>query len=108
MSAKHTPGPWHWVGNTLEPVEKNPNNSAVYSILNAEGGYGFVLSDFKATCAELDADRQLIAAAPELLKALQKMLPLYRKAIGLIDPNTDTSLTIDAHNAIVKATGGQA
>ena len=71
MSAQHTPGPWQWEGHTLAPVNRNPDTSAVHSILDAEGGYGFLGSDHKQTLAELDADRLLIAAAPDLLAALQ-------------------------------------
>jgi len=69
----HTPGPWHWHDNTLEPVEKDPSRSAVFSILDYDGGYGFLGSDHKATSAELDADRRLIAAAPDLHAALHQL-----------------------------------
>lgn len=72
MNAKHTPGPWHWPhdGNDLCPVNPDPTRSAVSSILTADGGYGFLGSSNADTLAELDADRRLIAAAPELLDAL--------------------------------------
>jgi hypothetical protein len=73
MSA-HTPGPWEWDGNTLRPANLDPSRSAVHSILDAEGGYGFLGSDRHATSAELDADRRLIAAAPELLAELKNLL----------------------------------
>lgn len=69
----HTPGPWMWDDNTLRPANPNPDTSSVHSILDAEGGYGFLGSDVQKTIAELDADRVLIAAAPELLKALQRL-----------------------------------
>ena len=67
MPASHTPGPWVWNGNTLRPEKPDPDRSAVYSILDAEGGYGFLGSDWRETGAELDADRVLIAQAPDLL-----------------------------------------
>jgi len=69
MSPRHTPGPWHWDGNTLMPVKPDPSKSHVHSILDAEGGYGFLGSVSTKTLAELDADRALIAAAPDLLEA---------------------------------------
>lgn len=69
MSARHTPGPWMWTGNMLHPVERDPKLSDVHSILDADGGYGFLASKPTATLAELNADRALIAAAPDLLEA---------------------------------------
>jgi hypothetical protein len=71
MTDKHTPGPWVWDCNTLRPAEPNPDVSAVHSILDADGGYGFLGSHHMETQQELDADRALIAAAPDLLAALQ-------------------------------------
>lgn len=75
MSGKHTPGPWHWPhdSNDLCPVDPDPTRSAVSSILTAEGGYGFLGSSNADTLAELDADRRLIAAAPDLLTSLQAL-----------------------------------
>lgn len=72
-TARHTPGPWLWDGHTLMPAQPDPDRSAVHSILDAEGGFGFLGSDMHQTCAELDADRLLIAAAPDLLHALQRL-----------------------------------
>ncbi len=73
MSA-HTPTPWRWEGNTLLPVECDPSVSAVYSILDADGGYGFLGSDVKATARELETDRAFIVLAvnshDELVAAL--------------------------------------
>lgn len=49
----HTPGPWMWDDNTLRPA--NPNQtSSVQSILDAEGGWGFMGNDVHKTWAELD------------------------------------------------------
>lgn len=41
-----------------------------------------------------------------LLEALERLLPAYRKAVKLYDPNTDDDLTVAAHNAIAKVKGG--
>jgi len=75
-ATKHTPGPWEWVrgSNELRPVNPDPNHSAVASILYAEGGFGFIGSSNAASLAELDADRVLIAAAPDLLQALARLM----------------------------------
>ncbi len=74
MSIAHTPGPWMWDYDTLRPVNPNPDTSNVHSILDFDGGYGFVGKDNKAVLAELEADRRLMAAAPELLAALEELL----------------------------------
>jgi len=72
MSATHTPGPWHWRdGYRLEPVNQDYTKQAVSSILDREGGHGYVGRPVEETLAELDADFALIAAAPELLEVLQ-------------------------------------
>jgi hypothetical protein len=74
MSAGHTPGPWTWEGHTLRPVNRDPRTSSVYSILHDDGGgFGFLASKTSDTVAELDADRALIAAAPELFDALETL-----------------------------------
>jgi hypothetical protein len=73
MRAQHTPGPWVWDGRTLHPANRDPNTSHVHSILDAEGGYGFLASKPTDTLAELDADRALIAAAPVLFDALETL-----------------------------------
>lgn len=84
MSAKHTPGPWHWPhdSNDLCPVNPDPYRSAVSSILTADGGYGFLGSSTADTLAELDADRRLIAAAPELLEALREAMDAVKTFHG--------------------------
>ena len=69
--ARHTPGPWVWHGRTLAPLNRDPEASAVHSILDAEGGYGFLGSKPTETLTELDADFLLIATAPDLLAACQ-------------------------------------
>lgn len=87
--SKHTPGPWLWDGNRLMPAFPDPAVCSVHSILDAEGGYGFLGSDVKDTLSELDADRTLIGAAPDLLNALRTLLftaddtPSYDAAIVL-------------------------
>lgn len=53
---KGKPGPWHWEGKVL------CNDAHIV------GGDGWIFND---------ADKSLIAAAPELLEALQRITPLY-------------------------------
>lgn len=104
---RHTPGPWIWDDNTLRPANPNPDTSSVHSILDAESGYGFMFSDVRATCAELDADRTLIAAAPDMLAALHAVAQKlgsrpYGTGSYLPKPIRDV-----VFSAIAKATGQQ-
>lgn len=106
-NAGHTPGPWIWDGNTLHPVKQDPAISHVHSILDAEGGFGFMGGDVHQTCAELDADRVLIAAAPDMLAALQAVAQKlgsrpYGTGSYLPKPIRDV-----VFSAIAKATGQQ-
>lgn len=96
-ATSHTPGPWIWDGNTLQPEQRDPDRSQVHTILDADGGCGFLGSDWRQTCAELDADRRLIAAAPELLEALRELRDWYEKHTGLP--------ACAANAAIARATG---
>jgi hypothetical protein len=75
---KHTPGPWIWVDNTLRAETPDPETSAVHSILDRDGGYGFLGRSQKDTLRELDADYPLIQAAPTALEALQQLLAVCK------------------------------
>lgn len=75
--AKHTPGPWTWDGYSLRPANPDPDQHAVHTIIDAEHiGWGFVCSDLRITTAESNANLALIAAAPELLTALEALCGL--------------------------------
>lgn len=70
MLTQHTPGPWHWDGYRLRPVNPDPDNYAVHTILDAEYiGWGFAFSDLEQTSAESDANMRAIAAVPQLMDA---------------------------------------
>jgi hypothetical protein len=71
MSA-HTPGPWQWDGDyTLRPVNPDPERSALHTIISPDGPFGFVQTATADVFPEFEADKLLIAAAPELLEALR-------------------------------------
>lgn len=82
MKAKHTPGPWVWDGITLRAAHRDSDASSVHSILDAEGGYGFLGSKSSETLAELDADRALIAASPLLFDALEVLYDALTTGAG--------------------------
>lgn len=74
------------------------------------GEYAWICG-MKYGCILIQASQDeanLIAAAPDLLAALKKLLPAYRNAVKLYDQNHDDALTVGAHNAICRAQGGAA
>lgn len=92
---KHTPAPWKLAGAT--------------TISNAEQTACIAhVSTFSIEQSEADANAALIAAAPELLAALEKVLIEYH---GYVDPDRTTGQfgeweeVIAARAAIAKAKG---
>ena len=92
----HTPGPWTILPNTphfvraMHPAEGMQPVAAVYHF---DG--------------ELSANARLIAAAPELLEALEAVLPDLEHYVATHGPGPDKRLAI-ARAAIAKAKGGAA
>jgi len=86
MTNKHTPGPWE--------VSKHatPEYAPQYGVYTGNGNDFAIVNGDNAT-----ADAALIAAAPELLAALQDMLNNF----GAND--TDTPFIVNARAAIAKA-----
>ena len=95
--SKHTPGPW----SAHKP-------SAVLGIKTDGRQWYIRAKDCTVACTldgESEENARLIAAAPDLLEALQRLLPAYREAVKLWDSNHDDAFTVQAHNAIAKAGG---
>jgi hypothetical protein len=88
MSTQHTPGPWKFGSISNGDFYKR-------NIAGADG-YHVALTSSRDD-AEVDANARLIAAAPELLEALQ----------AIIDTGLSTSKIGAAKIAIAKATGEQ-
>ena len=95
MTTKHTPGPWYVGSGTYE-------GRNIYSTASVTDGEGFTYQPVVATAEDnevacWDANARLIAAAPDLLEALQMLLEF---------PNTGPATTT-ARAAIARATGDQ-
>lgn len=105
----HTPGPWVWHdGHTLRAKTPNPGASSVHTILSSSGQEcGYLGSDFRQTTAELEADRRLIAAAPELLAVLQWIDALVSRDEG-VDGSELDAISTKCREAFEKVTGGVA
>ena len=93
QQSAHTPGPWTILPNTphfvraMHPAEGMQPVATVYHF----GG-------------ELAANARLIAAAPELLEALEAVLPDLEHYVATHGPGPDKRLAI-ARAAIAKARG---
>lgn len=85
-NAKHTPGPWE--------VSGRYNVSATF-------GVQYNASNHSATAEQLSANARLIAAAPEMLKALELVLNDNRLMNAMSREQSRAIL-----DAITKATGG--
>jgi len=107
MEIKHTPGPWHWDGYQLRPIDPDPGNYAVHTILAAEYiGWGFLCSDPKKTEAESNANLLAIAAVPDLVDAAKAAESVLAKGHWL-ESSTDPEAValFKLRSAIAKATG---
>ena len=93
----HSPGPW-------EAVDKRPDGFTGYSIFQGGQFIAHVGDTDRATPVEDNA--RLIAAAPELLEALEDLVSLCEAVLPRTEHITDAEL-FDARSAIAKATGGK-
>ena len=88
----HTPAPWYWSDN----VPDAPKNHC--TIVDADG---FTIAEPSPMS---EADARLIAAAPDLLAALQALVG--EADLGEVDLDEDDRALLDnARAAIAKATG---
>ena len=98
---KHTPGPWVVIADeSAAQVKGFPCiESDGYTVVGLEGMYGDIETDF--------ANARLIAAAPDMLEALQAAQSMHQRycdRVGAADGwARDLKAIIDA--AITKATG---
>jgi hypothetical protein len=87
----HTPGPWG-----IQPDGRGGASDTVYAYLDQQQPVAEVVSGVRA-------DRHLIAAAPDLLRELKRMLSLWEEAIGWEEDYMDMGDA--ARIAIAKANG---
>lgn len=93
MQDKHTPGPWEATGNFVRsPMHQPEGLPRGVQIVECRDGY------FLPHTEEAKANARLIAAAPELLEALNACID-YGAMTG------DEWVTSKARAAIAKATG---
>ena len=88
--AKHTPGPWQWTQH-FDPTR------SIY-----KDGFGQIARLYDSSAGTGKANARLIAAAPDLLDALEFVMN------RLVDKHEDDIAAQKARAAIAKATGGAA
>ena len=94
----HTPGPWTVDPKTLAVYAPDRHGHAA-AVRVAECGRTLL------PAAEIRGNAALVAAAPDLLAALQALLPIAARSI---QGTTDGQPLLDAARAaITRATGGQ-
>ncbi len=90
--SKHTPGPWQWTQH-FDPT------ISIY-----KNGFGQIARLYDSSAGTGKANARLIAAAPDLLDALEDLL----HEVGFGRVITETTASTKARAAIAKATGGAA
>ena len=98
----HTPGPWVLDGPGTAHITGDED---CYHCIN--GAEGWLDSKLHLTGFMLDADACLIAAAPDLLAALQGLMQFVPAAVLTAGPGR-LSAWMDARAAIARATGAAA
>jgi hypothetical protein len=104
---KHTAGPWTWTEPDYSKEHEPPDSCASYGL---EGASGSVLSGC-GNCGNIfysEEDGRLIAAAPDLLAALQNMTKSLASYERFPDGSGNTAAFDKARAAILKATSSSA
>lgn len=78
MAAQHTPGPWR------------PCEETMVRVVVADNGRWIADCDFEGPPSESDANARLIAAAPDLLAALEDAAASLDTILG--DPRMDAAM----------------
>ena len=102
MSTKHTPGQWTADDNEGYGVLR------IWSGMSPTGSGttpGKLVATVHGDSGETDANGQLIAAAPELLNALQRLVKVLEGQITSVHAAERASPIAQARAAINKATG---
>ena len=91
----HTPGPWEAHFEEAIRVKNKDGTVAIATNLHLHG---------RRDISEVEANARLIAAAPELLEALQFLLSSYKAQVPDAENCSDV---YDAEQAIAKARGNE-
>ena len=109
MSATHTPGPWELACDGCAIVGANggtqivETGKAYWSNLAAAAAQGSTLA--QKHLPEVEANARLIAAAPELLAMLERLVPAMPD-LGDIDLGEDDNALLDEARALIAKVKG--
>mgnify|MGYP001600623960 CR=1 FL=1 len=98
MKTKHTPGPW-------KVTELDWDSSDTYINPSRETGEFALICRMTGSHAHKNANARLIAAAPELLEALEEALTAPFGLVRGDDARKQTDFVTKARAAIAKAKG---
>lgn len=94
----HTPGPWIGCGPSFGDPLPRFTTEIVTDLTDDDGSYTICMFDFAHYDDENEANARLIAAAPDLLNALQNVLDMVASGVP------DLDAVIAGRAAIAKAT----
>ena len=99
--SEHTPGPWFWIGTPkyLDGGQSRPGHPTITIASNA---HTEEIATVWTYLLPTEANARLIAAAPELLEALQGCVGMLREYEG-----GDSHFVATAEAVIAKATSEQ-
>lgn len=106
MSEKHTKGPWQYTSRNIEGV-KNWASRIPFAIEVPHGAAVLPVAD---VCDQphAEANARVIAAAPDMLEALQALHKNGHLVVFTSDTKEDAEIKARAIAAIAKATGSEA
>lgn len=90
---RHTPGPWYQNGKSIRSLFGNEDHHLIADV-----------SGLHSDEAEFAANANLIAAAPDLLKACKTLRAIVHAQVACVDSKFDRGMT-SANTAIAKAEG---
>jgi len=99
--SKHTPGPWHY-RHRFHPGDREHDQIDAYAVTARLGE--ITIAETLYSCADDEANACLIAAAPDLLAACQKVKDLAPE-LWRLDPEDWPKVMDRIEAAIAKATG---
>jgi|TARA_Y100000310_G_scaffold220706_1_gene222291 hypothetical protein len=100
MKTKHTPGPWIAEEYFVYALNNN-NENRFYLSVQAGWGDRHRKIAYRTTNEELEANANLIAAAPDLLKALNECLHLFDE-MDAISWNDDSDFQGSSYEGVAE------
>jgi len=104
MEVKHTPGPWTFNSFSLGSPNSPIVHKKIVGPLNENGSKNLIAEVHMQHPAH-EADGRLIAAAPELLEALEHMVAVSNWATTIQSEEQYDAMIANAEAAIRKAKG---